>query len=112
MLTTLAVGKSARESALIEGYALNCVIAADGMPKHVNKAKIAFLDFSLEKPTLPHGMSWRITDPNQTHMITKRFVFLDSKILSFIIEYLIFLEKRISSLKEFKLFLNLAQMLF
>lgn len=67
-----SVGKSARESALIEGYALNCVIAADGMPKIINKAKIAFLDFSLEKPTLPHGMSWRITDPNQTHLISKR----------------------------------------
>jgi len=67
-----SVGKSAKESALIEGYALNCTIAADGMPRFIKNAKIAFLDFSLERPTLPHGMSWRITNPNQTQQINKR----------------------------------------
>jgi len=38
----------------------------------MQKAKIAFLQFGLEKPTLPHGISWLVSDTQQTSQITKR----------------------------------------
>lgn len=60
---------------LIEGYALNCTVASQAMLKSVTKAKIAFLDFGLEKPQLPHGISWQISDPAQSAAINSRFVF-------------------------------------
>jgi T-complex protein 1 subunit alpha len=42
-------GKSALESALVPGFALNCVRAAQGMPQVVKNAKIALLDIDLKK---------------------------------------------------------------
>merc|ERR1719318_1522501 len=48
-------GKSARESMLIKGYALNCTIAAQQMPRSITNAKIACLDFSLQKVKMKMG---------------------------------------------------------
>ncbi|XLR50799.1 hypothetical protein HN51_001511 [Arachis hypogaea] len=42
----LAHGKSARDSFLMNGYALNTGCAAQGMPLRVVPAKIACLDFN------------------------------------------------------------------
>jgi len=67
-----APGKSARDSLLVEGFALNCTRAADGMPKFLSKAKIALLDFPLERPKMPHGVSFDFMDPEQTSGLHKR----------------------------------------
>jgi T-complex protein 1 subunit alpha len=51
-----AHGKSARESTLIKGYALNLMRAAQGMPTHVSKARVACLDMNLQKARMMMGV--------------------------------------------------------
>lgn len=67
-----STGKSAKESQFIEGYALNCTIASQGMPKKMIKAKIALLDFNLQKTKLPMGVSITVQDPKELLAIHQR----------------------------------------
>ena len=64
-----AHGRSALESTLVDGYALNNVRAAQGMPKKVVGAKIAFLDFNVTKHRMQMGVEILLNNPGEAEKI-------------------------------------------
>lgn len=68
-----AHGKSAKESSLLMGYALNTGRAAQGMPRRVGPARVACIDFDLTKTKMQFGVQVLVTDPKELEKIRARY---------------------------------------
>jgi chaperonin GroEL (HSP60 family) len=58
-------GLSALNSELVDGFALNCSRASVAMPTSLRNAKVALLDFNLQKYKLQMGVQVVVTDTKQ-----------------------------------------------
>ncbi|KAI9912160.1 hypothetical protein PsorP6_009076 [Peronosclerospora sorghi] len=67
-----AHGKSALETQLVDGFALNCTKASQQMPPYVKNAKIALLDFDLQRHRMQMGVQVIVNDPNELEKIRQR----------------------------------------
>eukprot|EP00657_Telonema_sp_P-1_P009036 TRINITY_DN3222_c0_g1_i2.p1 TRINITY_DN3222_c0_g1~~TRINITY_DN3222_c0_g1_i2.p1 ORF type:complete len:533 (-),score=215.27 TRINITY_DN3222_c0_g1_i2:107-1705(-) len=65
-------GKGSKESALLDGFGLNCVRASQAMPKKLENIKIALLDYNLKKYRLAFGVQVVVTDPEELEKIRDR----------------------------------------
>jgi len=67
-----AHGKSSTESELVCGFAINVQRAAQGMPSIVTNAKIALLDFPLQRHKVQMGVSVQVDDVEEVEGIRQR----------------------------------------
>lgn len=57
---------------LVNGYAIEAGRSAQQMPTHVENAKIACIDFNLNRYRLQMGVQVLVQDPQQLEMIRQR----------------------------------------
>eukprot|EP00920_Eleutheroschizon_duboscqi_P002386 GHVT01005750.1.p1 GENE.GHVT01005750.1~~GHVT01005750.1.p1 ORF type:complete len:325 (+),score=42.59 GHVT01005750.1:239-1213(+) len=66
-------GKSAKESTLVDGYAIKVGRAAQGMPTFVKNAKIALVDFNLRQHRLQLGITIKVDAPEELEAIRQKY---------------------------------------
>ncbi len=65
-------GKSALDSELVDGFALNCSRASQAMPTKIAGVKVALLDFNLQKHKMQMGVQVVVNDTKQVEEIRQR----------------------------------------
>lgn len=65
-------GKSSKETILVNGYAIEASRSSQGMPKSMKNAKIACVDFNLNKFRLQMGVQVLVQDPDNLEKIRQR----------------------------------------
>uniref|UniRef100_A0A7S0MW52 T-complex protein 1 subunit alpha n=1 Tax=Pyramimonas obovata TaxID=1411642 RepID=A0A7S0MW52_9CHLO len=81
-----AHGKSAHESQLLKGYAINTPRSAQGMPKRVENAKIALLDINLQKTKMQMGVQVLVNDPKELEKIRAKELDITADRIKLILE--------------------------
>merc|ERR1719197_1094836 len=79
-------GRGSKDSALIDGFGLNCVRACEGMPKIIKGAKIALLDYNLNKYRTPMGVEVVIKDPAELEAVRQREADITKKRIQLILD--------------------------
>jgi len=79
-------GKGVKDSALVNGFGLNCVRACEGMPKSIKGAKIALLDYNLNKYRAPMGVEVVVKDPAELEAIRAREAEITKQRISLVID--------------------------
>jgi len=65
-------GKSSKETKMVNGYAIEATRVSQGMPKMMKDAKIACVDFNLNKYRLQMGVQVLVKDPENLDKIRQR----------------------------------------
>lgn len=78
-------GKRAKDSVLLDGFALNCTRASQAMPKIVKDSKIALLDFGLQREKMKLGVNIVISDPSKLKEIQDKEISLVLKKIDLIL---------------------------
>eukprot|EP00708_Paratrimastix_pyriformis_P002478 GAFH01001226.1.p2 GENE.GAFH01001226.1~~GAFH01001226.1.p2 ORF type:complete len:539 (+),score=222.21 GAFH01001226.1:31-1647(+) len=81
-----AHGRSMNESVLVPGICLPMARAAQGMPRVVRPAKIALLDFGLQRMRMRMGIQVEVTDPMQLEAVREQEVAVVRKRLEMIFQ--------------------------